>query len=190
MKFDKTTKKTVSFRYNQHDPNSIGSNVIWNLIMDKAGFLWLPTYGGGLDKFDPNTEQVVAHYRHNPNDPTSLGSDTLTHVYEDSAGRIWVGTVGGGLNRLNQDGTFTRYNEETGFLTNWVGGMVEDNQGFLWLGAKIGLIKFDPNTAASRLYTQDDGLQSNEFWEYPPFKSFDGELWVFGSKGLNRFSPM
>ena len=189
VKFDKTTKKTMSFRYNQHDPNSIGSNVIWNLLMDKAGFLWLPTYGGGLDKFDPNAEQVVAHYRHNPNDPTSLGSDTLTHVYEDSAGRIWVGTVGSGLNRLNQDGTFTRYNEETGFLTNWVGGMIEDNQGFLWLGAKIGLIKFDPNTAASRLYTQDDGLQSNEFWEYPPFKSFDGELWVFGSKGLNRFSP-
>jgi ligand-binding sensor domain-containing protein len=189
VKFDKTTKKWIKFRHDPNNPDSIGNDTMWNLFMDKAGFIWIPTYGGGLDKFDPKTEKVVAHYKNNPDDPRSLGSDTLNHVYEDSSGRIWVGTVGSGLNKLNPDGTFTRYNEETGFLTNWVGSIIEDNQGFLWLGTKIGLIKFDPKTETWRLYTQDDGLQSNEFQEYPNFKAPDGELWVFGGNGINSFYP-
>ena len=189
VKFDKTTRQWMKFRHDPHKPDSIGHDTMWHLFMDKAGFIWIPTYGGGLDKFDPRTQKVVAHYQNNPNDPQSLGSDTLNHVYEDSSGRIWVGTVDSGLNRLNPDGVFTRYNEETGFLTNWVGSIIEDNQGFLWLGTKIGLIKFDPQTETWRLYTQDDGLQSNEFLEYPNVKAPDGELWVFGGNGLNSFYP-
>ena len=129
------------------------------------------------------------HYKNNPNDPKSLGSNTLNDVYEDASGCIWVGTVGSGLNKLNPDGAFTRYNEKGGFLTNWVGSILEDNQGNLWLSTKIGLIKFDPQTGSRRLYTKDDGLQSNEFLEYPGFKASDGELWVFGGNGLNSFYP-
>lgn len=157
--------------------------------MDKAGFIWIPTYGGGLDEFDPKTEQVVKHYQNDPNDPKSLSSNTLNHVYIDSANRLWVGTVGGGLDKMNEDGTFTRYTEDNGFPTNVVDNIIEDNQGFLWLGTKIGLIKFDPKTETSKLNTKDDGLQSNEFWEYPHFKTADGELWVFGGNGVNSFYP-
>ena len=189
VKFDKSTKKWIKFRHAPNNPDSICNDTMWHLCLDKAGFIWIPTYGGGLDKFDPKAEKVVAHYKNNPDDPKSLGSDTLNHVFQDSAGRIWVGTVDSGLNKLNPDGTFTRYNEETGFLTNWVGSIIEDNQGFLWLGTKIGLIKFDPQTETWRSYTQDDGLQSNEFLEYPNFKAPDGELWVFGGNGLNSFYP-
>ena len=189
VKFDKSTKKWIKFRHAPNNPDSICNDTMWHLCLDKAGFIWIPTYGGGLDKFDPKAEKVVAHYKNNPDDPKSLGSDTLNHVFQDSAGRIWVGTVDSGLNKLNPDGTFTRYNEETGFLTNWVGSIIEDNQGFLWLGTKIGLIKFDPQTETWRRYTQDDGLQSNEFLEYPNFKAPDGELWVFGGNGLNSFYP-
>jgi signal transduction histidine kinase/ligand-binding sensor domain-containing protein/DNA-binding response OmpR family regulator len=189
VKFDKTTKEWIKFRHDPNNPDSISNDTMWNLFMDKDGFIWIPTQGGGLDKFNPQTEKVVAHYKNNPDDPKSLGSNTLNHVYEDSAGRIWVGTVDSGLNKLNPDGAFTRYNEETGFLTNWVGSIIEDNQGFLWLGTKIGLIKFDPKTETWRLYTQDDDLQSNEFLEYPSFKAPDGELWVFGGNGLNSFYP-
>jgi signal transduction histidine kinase/streptogramin lyase/DNA-binding NarL/FixJ family response regulator len=189
VRFDKTTKQWMKFRHEPNNPDSICNDTMWNLFMDKAGFIWIPTYGGGLDKFDPETEKVVAHYKNSPNDPKSLGSDALNHVFEDSAGRIWVGTVDSGLNKLNPDGTFTRYNEETGILTNWVGSIIEDNQGFLWLGTKIGLIRFDPKSETWRLYTQDDGLQSNEFLEYPNYKAPDGELWVFGGNGLNSFYP-
>ncbi len=189
VKFDRSTRKWIKFRHDPNNPDSIGNDTMWHLFMDKAGYIWIPTYGGGLDKFDTGTEQVVAHFKNDPDDPKSLGSDTLNHVFEDSAGRLWVATVDSGLNKLNPDGTFTRYNEENGFLTNWVGSIIEDNQGFLWLGTKIGLIKFDPQTETWRLYTRDDGLQSNEFLEYPNFNAPDGQLWVFGGNGLNSFYP-
>jgi ligand-binding sensor domain-containing protein len=186
---DKTTRKWIKFRHDPSNPASVSNDVMLHLCMDKEGFIWIPTYGGGLDKFDPRTEKVLMQYKNKPNDPRSLGSNILNHVYEDSTGLIWVGTVGSGLNKLNPDSTFTRYNEETGFITNWVGSIIEDNQGFLWLGTKIGLIKFDPKSESWRLYTKDDGLQSNEFLEYPNYKAPDGELWVFGGNGLNSFYP-
>jgi hypothetical protein len=179
----------VNFKPDPNISGSISHDTMWHLFMDTAGFIWVPTYGGGLDKFDPRTETVVKKYQNDPDDPQSIGSDTLNHAYEDSQGRIWVGTVGDGLNRLNPDGTFTRYNESAGFPTNWVGNILEDDQGLLWLGTKIGLIKFDPDAESWRIYTQEDGLQGDEFWEYPHYKAPDGEIWVFGGNGLNSFYP-
>ncbi|MFH1075963.1 MAG: two-component regulator propeller domain-containing protein, partial [Pseudomonadota bacterium] len=189
VKFNKTTKTATNFRHDPNDQNSISNDVIWHIIQDKHGIIWAPTYGGGLDAFDPKTEKVITHYRHDPNNPASIGSNTLNHVYEDSAGDIWVGTVGGGLNRLNSDQTFTRFITTSGFPTDNIQNIIEDNNGYLWLGTKIGLVRFDPKTEAIRLFTKSDGLQSNEFWEYPPLKASDGRLWIFGPNGANSFYP-
>ncbi|MCP4541126.1 MAG: PAS domain S-box protein, partial [Chloroflexi bacterium] len=188
-KFEKNTQTSTNYTHDPNDPNSISNNVVWQIFQDREGMIWIPTYGGGLDKFDPNTGKVAVHYKHDPDDPTSIGSDTVNHVYQDSEGNIWVGVVGGGLNKLNVDGTFTRYTEQNGFLTNNVTNIIEDDNGFLWLGTKIGLVRFDPKTEATKLYTQSDGLQSNEFWEYPHLKTRDGQLWVYGANGANSFYP-
>jgi signal transduction histidine kinase/ligand-binding sensor domain-containing protein len=189
VKFDTITEKVVLFRHNPSDPKSVSYDSIWDLFMDDAGFIWIPTEGAGLDKFDPGTGEVVAHYTHDPNNPGSLGSDDVYHVYQDSAGRIWVGTNGGGLETLNADGTFTRFDQANGLPTNVVANIIEDNQGLLWLGTKIGLIRFDPNTGVSRVYTKDDGLQGNQFWEFPVHKASDGEIWEWGGNGANSFYP-
>ncbi|MDM8544160.1 two-component regulator propeller domain-containing protein [Desulfococcaceae bacterium HSG9] len=189
VKFDKAVEKITQYKHDPHVPDSIANNVVWQIFQDRAGTIWVPTCGGGLDRFDPKTEKVIAHYEHDPDNPASIGSDTLNHVYEDSTGVIWVGTVGGGLNRLNKDGTFKRYTEANGFPTNSVQNIIEDNNAFLWLGTKIGLIRFDPKNETAKLYTQADGLQGNEFWEVPHFKTEDGELWVFGGNGANSFYP-
>jgi len=61
VKFDKTTKKWIKFRHDPNKPDSIGNDTMWHLFMDKAGFIWIPTYGGGLDKFDPKTEKVALY---------------------------------------------------------------------------------------------------------------------------------
>ncbi len=189
VKFEKNTQSSTNYTHDPNDPESIANDVVVQIFQDTEGMIWVPTFGGGLDTFDPHTGKVVAHYRHDPDDPASIGANTLNHAYEDSAGTLWVGSVGGGLNTLNADGTFTRYTEQNGFLTNNVANIIEDNHGFLWLGTKIGLIRFDPNTGATKLYTQSDGLQSNEFWEYPHLKTRDGQLWVYGANGANSFYP-
>ena len=189
-RFDKTTHKTKVFTHDPEDPESISSNTLVNIYQDEKGIIWLPTMGGGLALFDPGTEKVIRRYRHDPDDAGSIGSDTVSCIFQDSTGTFWAGTYGGGLNRFNPAaGTFERYSEQNGFPTNSVANILEDDDGNLWLGSKIGYIRFDPKTGRSRVYTKADGLAGNEFQETPLCKSEDGTLWLATITGANSFHP-
>lgn len=189
-KFNKDTGQTTVFAKVPYDSGSISHNNMAQMYQDEHGFIWLPTMGGGLDKFDPKIEKVITHYRHDPADPRSIGSDTVAHVFEDSSGNFWVGTYGGGLNRFNKEkGTFKRYTEENGFPTNTVTNILEDDAGNLWLGSKIGYIQFDPRTENAKVYTTEDGLAGNEFQEAAMCKARDGTIWIATITGANSFHP-
>ncbi len=69
----------AEFSVYSHDPDNIHTishNYIWNLLEDSAGILWVGTWGGGLNKFDPKTE-TFTHYRHDPKNPHSISSDSV-----------------------------------------------------------------------------------------------------------------
>ncbi len=189
-RFDKKSHKTRIFTHDPNDPASIGHNNMAHMYQDKDGLIWLPTMGGGLDIFDPKNEKVVKNYRHNPDDPASIGSDTVAHIFKDSAGNFWAGTYGGGLNKLDKkSGTFKRYYKKNGFPTDTVTNILEDDQGILWLGSKIGYICFDPHTESAKVYTREDGLAGNEFQEAAMCKARDGSIWIGTITGANSFNP-
>ena len=189
-KFNKVSHQTTVFTHDPDNPESIAHNNMAHLYQDTEGYIWLPTAGGGLDKFDPTKEKVVKHYRHDPDNPTSIGSDTVAHIFRDSSGNFWVGTYGGGLNKFDQEnGTFKRYTAIDGFPTNTVTNILEDDQGMLWLGSKIGYIRFDPRTETARVYTKEDGLAGNEFQEAAMCKARDGSIWIGTITGANSFHP-
>ena len=82
------------YRHDPDDPHSLGTNTILSLYEDRSGMLWIGTYLGGLDRFDPATERFT-HYRHDPDDANTLGHDAVRSLLEDSRGALWVGTEGG-----------------------------------------------------------------------------------------------
>jgi hypothetical protein len=59
----------------------------------------------------------------------------------------------------------------------------------LWLSTNNGLIKFNPQTKATRAYTWREGLQSNEFNVLALYRVPDGEMFFGGVNGLNAFYP-
>ncbi len=188
--FDKRTRSFTYFRHDPKNPASLSNDLLVTLCQMPDGLIWVPTMGGGLDVFDPAAGKVVRRFRHNPADPASLGSDTVPHVLRDSRGVIWVATYGGGLNRLDpSSGQFRRYDKAAGFPTNTVTNILEDNDGNLWLGSKIGFIRFTPATGQARVYTTDDGLAGNQFQEAALAKSSDGTIWVATITGASSFRP-
>jgi len=89
---------------NQHDdPGSLSHDWVWSLYVDTAGDLWVGTDGGGLNRYDRESDSFT-RFRHAPGDPHSLSSDRVRVVYQDSKGYYWIGTDGGGLNRLDTAG--------------------------------------------------------------------------------------
>ena len=64
--------------------------------------MWVGTYGGGLNRFDPKDGEFTV-YRHDAADNTTLSSDRILDIFRDRAGGLWVSTFGGGLNLRDPD---------------------------------------------------------------------------------------
>ena len=79
-RYDGYTFKT--FHNDLRDPHSISAESIGTLYVDRQGVLWVGTWNGGLNVFDPTTEQFT-RYLHNPNDPYSLSHNRVNVIFED-----------------------------------------------------------------------------------------------------------
>jgi ligand-binding sensor domain-containing protein/signal transduction histidine kinase len=155
---------------------------------DRWGVLWVATEGGLL-QFD-REKGTFALYERDAADPWSLSSNEIRCIHEDRSGMLWVGTNGGGLNRFDRgSGTFIHYTERDGLPSNIVLGILEDEEGNLWLSTNNGLSRFDPGMEAFRNYDPGDGLQSSKFLLGAYHQSADGEMFFGGVNGLNRFHP-
>lgn len=186
------TEKEVFKRY-QHNPNdqqSLSHNYTRVIYEDSAGDLWFGTFGGGLNRFDRVTEKFEV-FRHDPQNSNSLSTDNIQAIYGDRSGILWIGTYGGGLNRFDtKTETVTIFTEQNSDLcNNVVYGILEDGQRNLWISTNNGLSRFNPQENTFYTYTQDDGLQSNEFNGSATFKSRSGEMFFGGIDGFSSFYP-
>jgi len=184
------------YRPDPENPKSISNNTINALHEDHQGALWIGTNGGGLNKFDRETEQFV-HYQRKPNDPTNLSSNFVSAIHEDRSQVLWIGTDNG-LNRFHPEtGTFTCYRQIDGdtssLSSSAVSVIYEDRSGVLWIGtAGGGFNQFDPETGIfTRLQTESGnpalstGLSSNFITDI--CEDHSGELWIGTVNGLNRY---
>ncbi|MCZ6662298.1 MAG: ATP-binding protein [Actinobacteria bacterium] len=125
---------------------------------DRFGALWVGTDGGGLRRFDRETQTFIT-FRHDPGDPSSLSHDNIQAIHEDRQGTLWIGTLGGGLNKMSrEEGTFLHYSHVPGDTTSLshdlVGGgaIFEDRQGTLWIGTLGGLNRFNRESDTFTLF--------------------------------------
>lgn len=191
------------YRNRPGDSTSISYNWIQQVFIDRQGTLWAGTFGGGLNRFDPDTE-TFTRYRHDENNPRSLSQDYVSALFEDTQGTFWVGTQSGGLNRFDRaSGLFTRYQhdaEDEGSLSsNEIGVIYEDRQGTLWIGTGEtsgstpetgGLNRFDraTETFTRYLHDPDDPSRLVDNRVQTLYEDTDGVLWVGTcQRGLHRF---
>jgi signal transduction histidine kinase/ligand-binding sensor domain-containing protein/ActR/RegA family two-component response regulator/HPt (histidine-containing phosphotransfer) domain-containing protein len=174
------------YKRDRKDDKTISNNFIFCLFKDKNDTLWIGTNGGGLNKFDPVTEQFFA-IKHDPKNSSSLSHNEVTAIFEDKDGFLWIGTRGGGLNKLEpKDICFTRYNHENSSLSNDdITTIMEDDEGILWIGTRGGgLNKFDKRTGNFCYNKDNDGLYNNEVMTI--YKDKAGTLWIGTRDGLNK----
>jgi ligand-binding sensor domain-containing protein len=179
----------IRYRHDPADPNTISSDYIRIVFQDRSGNLWIGTYGGGLNKFDPEKE-IFTRFRADKSNPESLNNDYVFTIHEDKNGILWLGTWGGGLSRFNPaTGIFTGYTDKHGLPSNAIYGILQDDHGNLWLSTNNGISKFDPVRETFRNYKVSDGLQSTEFNGGSYYKSRNGEFFFGGVNGFNSFFP-
>jgi signal transduction histidine kinase len=182
-KFDRHRERFIRYQYDPNDPHSLRNNSIWSIYEDREGVLWVGAAGSGLHEFDRDKEQFTCY-------PPGTGGNIILSIYQDRSGALWIGTYGEGLAKFDREKrTFTTFRERDGLPSDAFYGILEDDQGFLWLSTNNGLAKFDPQTETFRNYDVSDGLQSKEFRTGAYHKSKSGEMFFGGINGFNAFYP-
>lgn len=195
---------------------SLTTNSLTSLLIDRSGILWIGTDGGGMIKM-PN--RTVEHYTTRD----GLLSNIVNAIETDSKGRVFIANDNG-VNVLHQ-GHVTRLIEEDRFRGDAIWSLDYAPTGELWIGSERGLFLYrDGRLRASEavnvirdatitdierdhagrvwigttngiavldggrsyVYQKEQGLTSNQIWSI--FHASDGSTWIATSDGLLRWS--
>jgi signal transduction histidine kinase/ligand-binding sensor domain-containing protein/DNA-binding NarL/FixJ family response regulator len=165
----------------QNKTSFLGYDVV-SLNEDKKGNIWIGTDDAGLNCLDGATNTFRHYFLGQEKNPI------VEAIYTDSKGRVWAGQAGLYLYDEAND-RFNLY-PKRGILANeFIKGIVEDENGLLWISTLNGLIKFDPDKGTYKKYNKADGLQSEEFSANAILRTKDGKLFFGGISGFNTFYP-
>jgi ligand-binding sensor domain-containing protein/signal transduction histidine kinase len=131
--------------------NGLSNNKVNCILQDKRGFMWLGT-NDGLNRFDGNNFSI---FRNKPGDSSSISGNIITALLEDKNELLWIATADGGLTRYDYKKPpaqqFKQYKhlpgDSSSIPVNAVNALLEDNNGYLWLGTGgKSVIRFDKKT--------------------------------------------
>jgi signal transduction histidine kinase/ligand-binding sensor domain-containing protein/DNA-binding response OmpR family regulator len=176
------------YQNNPNDPKSISDNSVRCMFEDSDGMIWAGTWTG-VNKFDPATA-TFENLNNNPRHLPIYTDDLVLCITETKAGNLVFGTNERGL-LFYRPGTneLQIFNKSTGFPSSTVFGVQQDNKGFLWISTTNGLVKFNESDMSFALYTQHDGLPSNEFRANASLRTSTGHMLFGGNNGFVAFHP-
>ena len=182
----------TNFVHHDDDPHSLFHNVVYSVVCDKAGTLWVGRMDG-IDKYDPH-QKKFHHISFEP--PPGKWALEITSFCEDHLGFIWIGSRGKGVFRLDpRNGKIINYNHIPGDPTSlccpWVLTVYEDKNETLWNGTTNGLDRFDRKREIFQHLYDKPGKPDNPFallsdYIYALYEDKNGSFWVSTPRGLSK----
>ena len=134
----------IHYTHDSENSSSLSSNYISSLYEDNSGNFWVGTAGGGLNKFDRESEVCI---RFNVED--GLSDNLISGILEDSEGNLWLST-GNGLSKFNpKTKTFNNYTTKDKLQSNWFQGGIayfKNKNGEMFFGGNNGFNSFYPDS--------------------------------------------
>ena len=190
-RFHPTLHTFQTFRNSPANTRSLANNVVWAVLTDSKGVLWVGT-NAGLSRFNAASGDFT-NYFHDPNNPKSLPDNSIYALLEDSHGNLWVAT-NGGLARMNRENaTFTTFRSNgtaNALSSNAVRKIYEDRSGILWIGTRGGgLNRFDVQSTSFLHFRHMSSNPTSISSDYVLSIHEDrtGTLWIGTAGGLNKF---
>lgn len=169
-------------------PYHLSHHLVTCLAQDRAGFLWVGTFGGGLNRLNPDTDEIT-HYL--PGTPDGLSAGHVLDLAIDEDDNIWIATLSGGLNLLNPNtGVFKRFTVKEGFPDNSIAATTYDGQGGLWAKTGLGVARVNIADHSWHFYREMDGFQEGA--GIPGSRFTDpktGRVYLGGIEGVTSFNP-
>lgn len=138
------------YTHNSHDPNSLSDNSVQSIYIDKNGILWIGTFGGGLNRFDPKTEK----FEHWTESNSDLPNNVIYGVLGDKQGNIWLSS-NRGISKYNpKTNSFTNYDVDDGLQSKEFNGQscYQNKFGEMFFGGINGFNIFHPDSIRDNPY--------------------------------------
>ena len=160
----------------ENPQHMLSDKLVFKIIEDKSGNLWLVTDGNGIFKYK-NGEFIHL------TTTNGLTDNNACDILEDKQGNIWIGTFYGGVSKF--DGKkYTNFTKDGIIKGIETGGFYEDSKGNIWFTAEnIGVYKYDGTKFT--LYTTENGLTTNGVLSI--FEDKKGQIWCSTWQGICIF---
>lgn len=169
--------------------NGLSNNLIYDILQDKSGFLWIAT-DDGLNRYDGYDFKV---FRNDPNDKSSLSDNSVWSLAVDKSGKIWVGTKTGWINCYDPvNEKFSRWYIASNITKdNSITTIFTEDENKIWIGTyRSGLYLLNPKTGEIKNWTlnpfDSTSLTNNYISSIVSDKA--GNLWIGTYNGLNKFN--
>jgi signal transduction histidine kinase/ligand-binding sensor domain-containing protein/DNA-binding response OmpR family regulator len=161
---------------------NLGTTTV-DIVQDSLGMLWFATWGKGLFRYDPQTDEWH-NFTYHPGTNRSILSNQVNCLTIDKKGILWIGTTNG---LCYYDG-HSFYSVKLNVPSQTICGIVDDGD-VLWLTTAKGLIRYQISNRTCLVFTQKDGLLSDQFIFNSAFKSSKGKVYIGTASGFNAFYP-
>lgn len=194
LKLNYKSKEIRAFLADPKDPQSLSSNRILSLLVDKTGVLWVGADISGLNVYDKSVTKFSL-VTTGPEEYNKV-KGPIRGFYLDENKILWIASQGGGL--ISYDRSKEKYevfnynkNNPSSISTDAAQNIYDDGK-YLWIGTQQGLNRFDKKTKSFKRYYIDPSNPASRFnainYNIVEIDKLPGYLW-FGTNGsgLVRF---
>lgn len=183
-----------NYKHIPGNSKGISDNTVIAIVQDLEGYLWIGTFGAGVDRFDPASDSFI-NFSKLISTPETITEQEILSLYIDRSGNLWVGShLGEGVAKIQKniikfDIINARNVEELKLNDEVVWSVYKDSKNNLWVGTyRGGLNFFDTETNRTKIYSPP--LVSDYHIRAITEDNF-GNIWVGTySGGLNRIEPL
>ncbi len=154
-------------------PEGLPGLDIQHLFEDRAGHIWVSTWGSGISRWDG--EGFTTFTPEN-----GLAGLRPRYTMQDQQGHIWIGLADGGLSRWDGE-TMVAFGPTDG-VPEGILSIMEDRRGHLWMPTEQGPLRYD----GQRFHTYGPAIEGGK-WR-TMHEDRQGRLWVAAHDGVWRWN--
>lgn len=197
-KYSPVTKKSVKFSYEPADPSGISASDISMLAHDHDNNTWIIHRNGIIEKIDYASGKVI--FKSEELQKRNNGKNENYFLFIDKDNELWIAvplsiTHGGIYHYKPSTNTFNYFSKETKDIrinSNIISGIVQADDGKIWIGTDHGGINIIDKTTMQMQYLLSDAedhtsIAQNSVWCV--YKDVTGVIWLGTFKqGINYYS--
>lgn len=189
----------LHYTENKFSQNSISANTVMAIQQDTDGYLWIGTFGGGIDRFDIKKNLFINFSKISPHQNPFMDKEILS-LFIDRSGVLWAGShLGEGVTKIQKyDVKFETINRNSSgnlrLNDDVVWALLKDSNENLWVGTyRGGANELNFSKQQTTIFNKQESgthkISDNHIRSFAEDKL--GNIWIGTyTGGLNRINKL